>query len=144
MTIILSPTVHEQSKNHPPELSFEWQLQNLVFISHFLRHLRYKVNYWALRINNKAFERGMRPPIWGSSLWRTFKDIFIFILEMECRHANVKAQETINHLASFFCQVERRFRSQRSNRQPLHFTLFLGVQEYHKLTTHLETIHGDL
>ena len=41
-----------------------------------------------------------------------------FLFETEGRHANAKAYETADHLVSF-CQVERRFHSRESNRQPL-------------------------
>ena len=39
--------------------------------------------------------------------------------ETEGRQANARVQEEIGHLASFFCQVERRFHSHGSTCQPL-------------------------
>ena len=40
-----------------------------------------------------------------------------FVSDTEGRHANAKAQEAVDHLASF-CEVERRFHSRESHRQP--------------------------
>ena len=45
-----------------------------------------------------------------------------FFFEKESRHANAKAQEAVDHMASFR-HVERRFHSQDSNRQPLPWDL---------------------
>jgi hypothetical protein len=42
-----------------------------------------------------------------------------FIFEPKGGHANAKAQEAIDHSASFFCQVKRKFHSRESNRQAL-------------------------
>ena len=43
---------------------------------------------------------------------------FLFFVETKGRHANAKAQEASDHLASL-CQLERRFSNRESNRHPL-------------------------
>ena len=47
----------------------------------------------------------------------------ILFFETKARHANAKAQETVESLTRFFYQVERRFHNRETNRQPL----FLGI-----------------
>ena len=44
---------------------------------------------------------------------------FSFSFETKGQQANAKTHDAINHLTSLFCQVETRFQSRESNRQPL-------------------------
>ena len=51
-----------------------------------------------------------------------------FFFKTKDRHASAKAQEAVDHMASFFYQVERRFHNMESPCQPLPF--FGGVDLY--------------
>ena len=71
---------------------------------------------------------------------------FFFFFETEGRRASAKAHEAINVLASF-CQVERRFHNEESNRRPLPWDLGISPPSSNSLwsyrTNKLSHLHFD-